>query len=222
MTSTNNSDGSEPLSNAKHERFAQEIAKGTEAAQAYVLIGFKRSEANARRLKATSSVRDRIAYLQACRAERQAQVDVVATTIAAEKLAITKERVLGELAKIGFSNMLDYVRVGDDGLPYTDFSALDRDKAAVIQEVHVEMGTAVDIDENGERTSVPVRKVRFKLADKRAALVDLGRHLGLFIQRIEHGQPGDFERLSDEQLLDEVTKEAAELGIVLPENTTPH
>ena len=32
-----------------------------------------------------------------------------------------------------------------------------------------------------------VKKVRFKLADKRAALVDLGRHHKLFTDKFEHG-----------------------------------
>jgi len=46
-----------------------------------------------------------------------------------------------------------------------------------------------------------VRRVKFKLADKRAALVDLGKHLGLFKDRIEHsgkdGGPVEVKQVSD-------------------------
>ena len=35
-----------------------------------------------------------------------------------------------------------------------------------------------------------VRRVKFKLADKRAALVDIGRHLGMFPNRTELSGPG--------------------------------
>ena len=39
-----------------------------------------------------------------------------------------------------------------------------------------------------------VKKVRFKLADKRAALVDLGRHHKLFTNKFEHcGKDGPIE-----------------------------
>jgi phage terminase small subunit len=32
-------------------------------------------------------------------------------------------------------------------------------------------------------------KTRFKLADKRRPLVDLGKHLGLFREKVEHSGP---------------------------------
>jgi phage terminase small subunit len=77
------------------------------------------------------------------------------------------------------------VTIGADGLPFVDMSKIDRDKMAAVQEVHVEVGTRLETNETGEREAVPVRKVRFKLADKRAALVDLGRHLGMFREQID-------------------------------------
>jgi len=48
--------------------------------------------------------------------------------------------------------------------------------------------------------------VRFKLADKRAALFDIGRHLGMFIERHEHGAPGDFDRMADDELMTEIQR----------------
>jgi len=38
--------------------------------------------------------------------------------------------VIGELRKIGFANMLDYMKSTPKGDPYLDFSALTRDQGA--------------------------------------------------------------------------------------------
>jgi hypothetical protein len=86
-----------------------------------------------------------------------------------------------ELAKLGFANMADYMRANPNGDPYLDFSQLTRDQTAALQEVTVEYY----VDGRGEDAR-NVKRVRFKLADKRAALVDLGRHLGIFRDRLEH------------------------------------
>lgn len=98
----------------------------------------------------------------------------------ADKAGVTVDQVLAELAKIGFANMADYMRVGTDGDPYLDFSALSRDQAAALTEVTVE-----DFKEGRGEDARDVRRVKFKLADKRAALVDLGKHLGLFRDKLD-------------------------------------
>lgn len=98
-----------------------------------------------------------------------------------EATAVTAERVIGELAKIGFANMADYMRATPDGDPYLDFGQLTRDQAAALAEVTVE-----DFRDGRGEDARDVRRVKFKLADKRAALVDLGKHLGLFRERVEH------------------------------------
>ena len=92
----------------------------------------------------------------------------------ADKYEVTAERVIRELALIGFANMLDYVDIGSDGMARVDLSNVNRDQAAAIHEIKVE-----SVVGSGEDPKI-VEKVTFKLADKRAALVDLGRHLSLF------------------------------------------
>ncbi len=51
-----------------------------------------------------------------------------------------------------------------------------------------------------------VKKVRLKLADKRAALVDLGRHHKLFTDKFEHG--GKFGRPIEGNITIEFVKPA--------------
>ncbi len=96
-----------------------------------------------------------------------------------DKLGITADRVLQEIAKLAFSNMGDYIRVEEDGrLSGLDFSKLTREQAAAIQEV-TEDTTGGSGD--GERRQV--LRTRFKLADKGINLERLGKHLKLFTDK---------------------------------------
>ena len=52
------------LSNARHEAFAQALARGATAEDAYAAAGFKPDRGNASRLTANDSVRARVAELQ--------------------------------------------------------------------------------------------------------------------------------------------------------------
>lgn len=59
-----------PLKNARHERFAQERAKGRSVDVSYVKAGFKANRGNASRLNADESVQARVLELQARIAEK--------------------------------------------------------------------------------------------------------------------------------------------------------
>lgn len=152
---------------ARQQRFADEYPIDLNGKQAAIRAGFsaKTAEQQASRLLRNVKVAEAIE---------------AALTKRSERTEITADRVLTELAKLGFANMLDYMRAGPGGYPYLDFSAITRDQAAALQEVTVEDY----VDGHGEDAR-DVKRVKFKLADKRAALVDLGRHLGMFKDRIE-------------------------------------
>lgn len=158
------------LPNAKHERFAQAVAQGQSASQAYVTAGYAANEGNAGRLNRNERVRARIEEI---------------LSEGAEKAGVTVQRIIDELAKVGFANMADYMRGGADGDPYLDFSRLTREQAAALGEVTVE-----DFKDGRGSDARDVRRVRFKLHDKLSALEKLGKHLGMFKERVEHSGPG--------------------------------
>lgn len=151
-----------PLDNPKRERFCREYVKDLNATQAYIRAGYnaKNADANATRLMGNDGIAARIAELQ----EKVAQ-----------KLELTQERIVRELASLGFANMGDYVTVVGDGNVVNDFSDMTPEKWAAVQEITVDEYT-----EGGGEEARNVKRVKFKLADKRTALVDLGKHLGMW------------------------------------------
>lgn len=167
------------LPNPRHEGFCQAYIRGEHAGNgsaAYKLaFGTKSAKAagvGASKLLKKAIIRQRLNELQG----QVAEIEAKATDAAIEKLGITKEKVLTELARMGLSNMLDYVQPQADGTVKIDLSALERDTAAAIQEVTVD----TFVEGRGDDAQA-VRRVRFKLCDKRAALDSLAKLAGFLL-----------------------------------------
>ena len=95
------------LKNAKHERFAQGIAKGLTADQAYQEAGYKASRKNASRLKTNEDICARVEEL---------------VGKGAEKAEATVERVLKELSRLGFADLRNAFDDADNLLPPSEWS----------------------------------------------------------------------------------------------------
>ncbi len=67
------------LKNTRHERFAQNLAKGMSAAKAYEKAGYKRTDGSAGRLHRNAQVKRRVAELQNRAAEKTGYTIVKAT-----------------------------------------------------------------------------------------------------------------------------------------------
>ncbi|MBF7694036.1 terminase small subunit [Acinetobacter pollinis] len=152
----------------KQQRFVDEYLIDLNATQAAIRAGY--SEKTAKDIGCENLAKPNIKE-----AIEKAQNKRIART------EITQDMVLQELAKIGFSNMLDYMSITNGGDLVHDFSALTRDQAAAISEVVVE-----EYAEGRDEDKREVKKLKFKLADKKSALVEIGRHLGMFKDKVEH------------------------------------
>src|SRR2546429_3029933 len=84
-------------SNAQHEIFAQEVAKGRKIGKAYELAGFNPHPAN------PTLVRNHVGTPDPTTARIQYSIERDA-----KQLLISKKRVLEELAKIASANMADF------------------------------------------------------------------------------------------------------------------
>ena len=85
-----------------------------------------------------------------------------------DRIEISQDMVITELAKIAFSDMKFFARWNNNRVELLDSSELPEGTTACISEI-----------------SETTRGLRIKLHDKRAALELLGRHLGLFTDKLE-------------------------------------
>ena len=156
------------LDNIRWENYAQGLAAGKTQSKAYRDAGFTPNTKSAKKLAAHPVIAARVQSLR--------EVALVST-------GVTVQRIIDELAKLGFSNMLDYIRIDGEGQPMLDFSTLDRDKAAAVGEIVCDVIT-------NPRSGEVTRRTKFKLHDKRTALVDMGKQLGMFKDQKEHTHKG--------------------------------
>lgn len=89
------------LSNPKHERFAQELAKGTTGEEAYVLAGFARSRPNAGKLRHKDYIVRRLGEI----ASEQTGIRARAAEKAAERLSVSVESLIGEAEEVRLAAM---------------------------------------------------------------------------------------------------------------------
>lgn len=151
--------------NHKHERFIAAYLISPNATQAAIAAGYSKKTAKQQgsRLLSNVNVASRLAVKQ---------------QKLADKYEVTAERVVRELALIGFANMLDYIKPDTEGSAFVDLSELDRDRAAAISEFTVDTTSSPSDKDGGDRRTIV--KTRFKLHSKQGALELLGKHLGLF------------------------------------------
>jgi phage terminase small subunit len=158
------------LRNARHEAFAQALVSGKSLGDANVIAGYKNGNRKAAWItRQNPKIAARIVELT----EEKMAAERLARDRAQVKFDLSAERVIGELARIGFANMQDYLTVGPDGELRFDYARITRDQAAAITEITIE-----------EFKGRKVRRIKFKLADKQTALVSLGKHLGIFADPI--------------------------------------
>lgn len=113
-----------------------------------------------------------------------------------ESFGITEIRILQELAKIGFSNIQDFAALTEDG---GSIRNVPREYTAAIKEVTIEQ------TDNGRFS---VKKTKLSLADKQAALVQMGKHLGMFKDKVEVSGSFNFQRLVEDSMIEDPTDES--------------
>lgn len=102
--------------------------------------------------------------------ERKAAIGV-ATAI--ETYGITKDRIMAELAKIAFAQQTDVMSWGPDGVVVKESSEIGDASAAV-----------GEVSQSGGGDNPIAMKI--KMLDKRQALIDLGKEIGMFQQQVNH------------------------------------
>ncbi|MFG1265642.1 terminase small subunit [Xanthobacter aminoxidans] len=154
----------------KQSRFVAEYLIDLNATQAAIRAGY--SKRTARFTAAENLAKPYIAAeVKQAMAERAARTE------------ITADRVLKELAKIGFSDIRNVVTWGEA------IAVKDIETGEVTIANGVALVAADQLDESVAATIAEVSQtkdgtLKVKLHDKRAALVDIGRHLGMFNDKL--------------------------------------
>lgn len=128
-----------------------------------------------------------------------------AMKIRSHRTDVTADRVLHELAKIGFADIRKAVTWQTSLI--TEEDNPDGGDVAVIKHVvtnTVQLVGSEDIDDDtaaaiSEISQTAQGGMKIKLHDKRAALVDIGRHLGMFTDKLNVNL--NMSDMSDEQLV---------------------
>ncbi len=124
---------------------------------------------------------ERSAHSTACNLLKNPKVAAVLATARQEwqdRVGITQDAILHELAALGFSRASTFVRETDGGEIKVDLSdASERDMAAIKS---IESVTTVSSSGDGQGGTSEVTKTKITLHDKRLPLRDIGQHLGMF------------------------------------------
>jgi phage terminase small subunit len=153
--------------NDKQQRFAEEYLIDSNATQAAIRAGYsaKTAYSQGQRLLSHVEVRRAIQKAQDARAKRT---------------EVTIDRVLTELAVVGFADMGTFLNLVDGRVERRDWSDLPVDATKVIQEITQEEHTGGRGHDVGE-----TRRTKFRLYSKLDALEKIARHLGMFTEKLK-------------------------------------
>lgn len=177
---------------AKQARFVEEYLIDLNATQAAIRAGYTHPDVQGPRLLGNVGVAKAIEAAQSARAKRT---------------AITQDRVLAELAKIGFADMRKLLKWTGNRTVMDELTA---EETGEVEIRAANLVTLFDSDELPDDVAAAVSEIsqtkdgalKVKLHDKQAALVAIGRHLGMFKDRVEHtgkdGGPIEVEQIAND------------------------
>lgn len=150
----------------RQARFVEEYLIDLNATQAAIRAGYAEDSASVEgsRLLANAKVAGAVTAARAAQSERT---------------KITADKVLQELARIGFSDAWHYQSDEDGRLCLCDDAPSDATRAVSSVKEKIRWIP------NGEEAPIKERTVEFKLWDKNTALTNLAKHLGLLTEKIE-------------------------------------
>lgn len=177
----------------KQEKFVQELLKGKSQREAY------KASYNAEKMK------DNVIDIKASELFKNGKVKVRYDELkdklvkkAEDECIVTATDVLRELTKIGFANITDYLEVKEmeivTGYDKNDKPIINNMKIVDVYEtarIHKEkLGAIAEIKQTKDGIAI-------KMHDKVKALEDIAKHLGMFVEKVEHSGTVEVKKLED-------------------------
>lgn len=184
----------------KQRRFVEEYLIDLNATQAAIRAGYsaKTAASQGERLLRNVEIQELLTERMKAREKRT---------------EITQDRVLNELAKIGFADIRRALDWGPDVIVVNEETGETAvsNGVALVPSKNIDDDTAAAISE----ISQTAQGIKVRLHDKRAALVDIGRHLGMFKDKVEltgkDGGPVQHTEITKEEFAKIAAKIASEV-----------
>lgn len=176
--------------NAKQRRFVAEYLIDLNATQAAIRAGYSKKTAN--QIGGENLLKPDI---QAEIAKRQQK--------RSERTEITQDRVLKELARIGFSDIRKAVKWGETQLKVADSESGETEPyhgVALVNSDEIDDDTAAAISEVSEGP----KGIKVKFHDKKGALAELAKHVGVDRLKAHYDADIELKRLQAEKLKAEI------------------
>ena len=162
----------------KMQRFCEEYIKDLNGTQSAIRSGYSEKTAceQSSRMLAKVNIQDRIAELAR---------DVTSRN------GVTPQRILQELAMLGFSRIDDYIAIEEGGgIRLKTFDQIGDDKIGAIKAIKEDR--VIHEKADGSETTIVHDKTRYELHDKIRPLVKLGEYVKLFETELP---PGDVPQM---------------------------
>lgn len=158
--------------NDKQQRFVEEYLIDLNATQAAIRAGYSEKSAGQMAHELLKKHEIQTALSESMKARE-------------ERTKITQDMVLMELAKIGFSDIRKVVKWGN-----TEMRSTDDESGELVEAYHgLRLVASDEIDDSTAAAISEISEgregLKVKFHDKRASLVDIGRHLGMFKDKVE-------------------------------------
>jgi phage terminase small subunit len=150
----------------KQERFVQEYLVDLNATQAAIRAGYSPNTAKEIGYKLVHK-----SSLQQAIYQRRQRLT--------EKTEIGLDKLMAEYAVLAFSDMAHYLKFGDDGNAFLDWSNMPKDATRAIAEITQE----TYLEGSGDDEKKTIKRTRFKLHDKKGALDSIAARLWPIVTR---------------------------------------
>jgi len=161
---------------AKQQRFANEYLGDLNATQAAIRAGYSVNNADkiGSELLGKTRVSEEILKAMAERSKRT---------------GVNQDRIVNELAAIGFSNATDYVRIVEEPIIENGHYVKDPDTGKIRMQEVVKIIPTDKLPEEKKKAIAGIKEGKYGIelitCDKVRALELLGRHLGMFKDKVE-------------------------------------
>jgi phage terminase small subunit len=164
-----------PVLNAQQEKFCQQYALLHNASEALRIAypQWRTKENQAVAVRASNLLREEKIR------ERVTELEAIDTQKLNSKYGITKDRILQELASIGFSNVSDVVDWGES-IAVTD---PETGEVSMVHGIKIKGRADIPLEALAAIAEIGETKegrIKVKMHEKRGALVDMGKTMGLF------------------------------------------